>query len=133
MLFQLSSNTTSKTGFTDVLKSIDKIPNPGDMLAIKQGDLNFKSISSAVGQANFFKYNGSLTTPPCSENLTFLLSTTQMAIDVDTYNAMKKVVKFNARYTQNGLGQANLLELSKAVSLPGEPQVSPIIPAGAAA
>ena len=53
---------------------------------------------------------GSLTTPPCSEQVGWIISTKPLHIDVDTFKRVKKVVKFNARYTQDGLGQQNLSE-----------------------
>lgn len=39
--------------------------------------------------------------------------TEPLSMGVDTYNAMKKVVKFNSRFVQNELGEQNLLEISK--------------------
>jgi len=63
---------------------------------------------------SFFSYSGSLTTPPCSEGVTFLIATEPLAMGVDTFNAMKKVVKFNSRFAQNSLGEQNLLQVSRA-------------------
>lgn len=59
-----------------------------------------------------FQYSGSLTTPPCKEGLTFLVMEEPLALDVKTYNALKAVIKFNARYSQNKLGEENLLAIS---------------------
>jgi len=54
-------------------------------------------------------YTGSLTTPPCAEGLQFFVTTEQLPIDVATFNKIKSVVGFNARFTQNTPGQDNLL------------------------
>lgn len=35
-----------------------------------------------------------------------------LPLNVATYNAIKKVVKFNARYSQNKLGDRNLLDIA---------------------
>ena len=48
-------------------------------------------------------------TPPCTEGVLFLIMRKPLPLDVATYNALKSVMRFNSRYTQNGLGQPNLL------------------------
>jgi hypothetical protein len=62
------------------------------------------------------QYTGSLTTPPCAEGLTFLVAQQPLDLGVETYNAIKAVVKFNSRYTQAALGTENLLAVSAANS-----------------
>jgi hypothetical protein len=42
-----------------------------------------------------------------------------LGIDVHTYKAVKDVVRFNSRYTQNSLGMVNLLE-NAAIELGGK-------------
>jgi len=56
------------------------------------------------------RYSGSLTTPPCTEDVSWTVSCAPLTVDVDTFNAFKKNMKFNARYTQNTPGEINLLE-----------------------
>jgi len=57
---------------------------------------------------------GSLTTPPCAEGLTFLVTSVQLPLDVATYNKVKAVVGFNSRFIQNTPSSPNLLSLSSA-------------------
>jgi hypothetical protein len=58
------------------------------------------------------QYTGSLTTPPCAEGLTFLVTAEPLSIDVDTFNQIKSIVKFNSRYTQNVLGEDNIIDVA---------------------
>ena len=60
-----------------------------------------------------YRYTGSLTTPPCSAGVDFYISQNLLQLDLATWLAVKKVLKFNARYTQNKLGETNLLENAK--------------------
>ena len=57
-----------------------------------------------------FNYQGSLTTPPCSQNVIWDIMSVPQFVSVETYNLLKKIMKFNARYTQNTLGKGNLLQ-----------------------
>lgn len=56
------------------------------------------------------QYAGSLTQPPCTEGLTFLIAEQTLPINPASFNAMKKVLKFNSRFTQGNLGEPNLIE-----------------------
>jgi carbonic anhydrase len=56
------------------------------------------------------RYSGSLTTPPCDEDIAWHVSCRPLTISVATYQIVKDVVKFNARFTQNTPGEINLLE-----------------------
>ncbi|CAK7200193.1 hypothetical protein SEUCBS139899_002884 [Sporothrix eucalyptigena] len=78
------------------------------------GPLDFTGLTKHFNTHGVYYYSGSLTTPPCSENVAWYISTEPLPLNVQTYNAVKKVLKFNARYTQNTLGRDNLLEVSAA-------------------
>lgn len=58
-----------------------------------------------------YHYTGSLTTPPCTEGVAWYISSKPLPLSVQSYNALKKVIKFNSRYTQNSPGKGNLLEV----------------------
>jgi carbonic anhydrase len=69
-----------------------------------------------VDNSQIRTYSGSLTTPPCDESVSWFVVENPLAVAVSQFNKMKKIMKFNARYTQNDhfLREAeNLLELAK--------------------
>lgn len=57
-----------------------------------------------------YNYAGSLTTPPCTEEIKWYVSATPLKVSVGEYLAFKEILKFNSRYTQNAPGSPNLLE-----------------------
>lgn len=56
-----------------------------------------------------FTYTGSLTTPPCSENVTWFVAEDALSISVAQYRELKNVVGFNSRFTQGEIGDKNIL------------------------
>ncbi|KAF2741978.1 carbonic anhydrase, partial [Sporormia fimetaria CBS 119925] len=110
VLFQLSANTSDPL-LTSLQPHLSAIVNPGTKTPIESG-LDFSNLIAHVQSTPLFQYTGSLTTPPCAEGLTFLVTEQPLAIDVTTFNEIKKIVKFNARYTQNSLGEENLITVA---------------------
>lgn len=80
--------------------------------SIQTGELDFKDIEKHFEDNVVYRYEGSLTTPGCDEVVTWGVSGVPFSIDVNTFNALKSVVKYNSRYTQNDPGRPNLLELA---------------------
>jgi carbonic anhydrase len=109
-LFQLSQFGYSTPLFDSVFAHIEDVATPGTYT--KTGALNFAALTKHLKSHGIYEYSGSLTTPPCSENVAWFISTEPLPLNVQSYNAVKKVLKFNARYTQNALGQDNLLEVA---------------------
>jgi carbonic anhydrase len=91
-----------------VFARIDAIAKPGAVNFT--GPLYFAGLETHIASNTIIRYNGSLTTPPCSESISWIISSKPLYIDMDTFQKVKKVVKFNSRYTQNGLGMVNLLQ-----------------------
>jgi len=57
-----------------------------------------------------------LTTPPCTEDVSWYVVEETLAITAQQYNKMKKIMKFNSRFTQNDYRsppRENLLALNK--------------------
>ncbi|VUC29372.1 unnamed protein product [Clonostachys rosea] len=95
---------------TSVFENAAEAATPGE--ATLTGPLMFKDLEDHFGSSNVFEYSGSLTTPPCSENVHWYVSAKPLAIDQDTYTKVKGIMKFNSRYTQNTPGGINLLQNS---------------------
>lgn len=116
-LFELSANTTTallSTLFSS--NSLSAITTPGSITS--SPPINLDAVKQNLLTGGLYTYNGSLTTPPCTEGVTWLVSQKTMDVDVESFNALKAVLKFNARYTQDGLGGRNLL-LNEADMLQG--------------
>ena len=80
--------------------------------SIMTGPLDFSEIIDYVRTKRFYQYGGSLTTPPCTEGVQWLVGTKPLSLDVGTYNALKAAVKFNSRIIQNSPGQPNVIKIA---------------------
>jgi hypothetical protein len=103
------------------LRKVSQVPNSNNVTKI--GPLRFDSIVTSFSSNRFYRYRGSLTTPPCTPTVTFLIPNTTLPLDVTTYNLAKEVMKFNFRYTQNKPYDPNLLILASPAL--ASPKASP--------
>jgi carbonic anhydrase len=92
----------------NVFRHVEDASELGD--AAHTGELNFNELRNHVRNSQVFQYSGSLTTPPCAQNVAFNIVSSPINIDVSVYKRVKKILKFNSRYTQNHLGEKNLLD-----------------------
>ncbi|XTI84126.1 carbonic anhydrase [Cenococcum geophilum] len=106
-LFQLTADGSTTDLITNVTKNLAEIATPGTVT--ETGPLDFTSLSAQLTTTPLLQYTGSLTTPPCAEGVMFLVTQKPLPLNVATFNAIKSVVKFNSRFTQNELGEPNLL------------------------
>ncbi|KAJ7919425.1 carbonate dehydratase [Mycena leptocephala] len=110
VLFQLDPNGNTTQLISSVVLNLADVVDPGSVTTT--GPLDFGPIADAVASLPLYQYAGSLTTPPCTEGVTFLVLARPLPLDVDTYNNIKAVLKFNARYSQNTPGKANLIQVA---------------------
>tara|TARA_R110002003_G_scaffold186_3_gene14538 strand:- start:17904 stop:18419 length:516 start_codon:yes stop_codon:yes gene_type:complete len=108
-MFQVSAGASSSI-ISSLSSSISAISTPGTKIAIP-GGIDFSDVESQIASSDVLQYTGSLTTPPCAEGVTFMIVKDPLDISVADFNAIKSVVKFNARYIQNSLGAVNMLEV----------------------
>lgn len=107
LLFQLSPSGSDPL-ISSLTPSLSSIQTPGSKVDIPAG-VDFTSAMARMESSDILQYSGSLTTPPCAEGVTFLVVKEPLALGVEDYNAIKKTVKFNARFIQNSLGGENML------------------------
>jgi carbonic anhydrase len=66
-------------------------------------DCLIRTIKTAIQSSEVYTYDGSLTTPPCSEAVAWFVVEEPLAVSVEQYKSFKEIMKFNSRYTQNDL------------------------------
>lgn len=70
-----------------------------------------------ISQANKLSYFGSLTTPPCSPNILFIVPASPIELGWLDHNNLKSLIKFNSRPVQNNPGFGNaLLDAARDIS-----------------
>ncbi|KAK9775182.1 putative Alpha carbonic anhydrase [Seiridium cardinale] len=102
-----------------VFQSIEEIATPG--ASVTTAPLVFSEYVAALKAGSFQTYAGSLTTPPCSEGVNWLVATRKLKISPATLHRVVNVVKFNARFTQNSLGSPNILSFAAQAALASPP------------
>ncbi|KAI2634964.1 carbonic anhydrase [Hypomontagnella submonticulosa] len=93
-----------------IFSSIAEIASPGTETTTKP--LVMSELVTLLKAGSFQRYTGSLTTPPCSENVAWSVATEKLRLSKATYQAVRDIVGFNSRYPQNKLGDQNLLALA---------------------
>ncbi len=108
--FQLTTDGRTTPLVTEIIRNLSQIKAAGSRTTT--GPLDFSPLAALVNTNQFYRYDGSLTTPPCSQGVTWLVAQRTAPLNVASYNALKDNMKFNSRYTQNTPGQQNLLQFA---------------------
>lgn len=123
-VFELTETGLGDPLFENVLSRVHRISSPGT--SVRVGRLNFGHLAGHLESHPVYQYSGSLATPPCTENVAWYISSQPLALSVKSFNAIKHVLKFNSRYTQNTPGEINLLEVAASDLDPVAPNFLPI-------
>jgi hypothetical protein len=82
-------------------KSIDIGANGGFLM---------EEISRLLNRVRLAEYTGSLTTPPCTEGIRWIVSRDPMLVDPNVYAEFRRVMKYNSRILQDKPGSDNILK-----------------------
>jgi hypothetical protein len=96
-----------------IFASVDAIAKAGTETTT--APLYMTELSGLLASASFQRYAGSLTTPPCSEGVSWLVSTKKLMLSRQTFLKARDLLGLNSRFTQNPPGMPNLLEMAKQV------------------
>ncbi|PLB37587.1 putative carbonic anhydrase [Aspergillus candidus] len=110
-LIELSETGSSTCLFDSIFSLTDAVYHPGEY--VHTGPLDFTEVNHHLDLNPPYQYSGSLTTPPCTEGVSWYVSSEPMLLSVRSYNKAKRLLKFNARYIQNTLGAENLLQVAE--------------------
>ncbi|KAF3019424.1 hypothetical protein E8E14_013050 [Neopestalotiopsis sp. 37M] len=98
-----------------VFAKVEEVAAPGSK--VTTGPLVFSEYVAAIMSGGFQSYSGSLTTPPCSEGVNWLVATQKLKVSAAAVRRVSSVVKFNSRITQNLLGEPNILNFAAVNSV----------------
>lgn len=105
--FRLNTDATADSGlFHSVMEHTSEIQEPGSVTNTKS--LSFDKLIAHLNTNEVMTYSGSLTTPPCSEGVTWLISAAPLSISAEDVAAANKLMGDNARPAQGGLGEENI-------------------------
>jgi carbonic anhydrase len=76
----------------------------GDKAGVSQG-INPADLLPALGLRKYFQYMGSLTTPPCSEGVLWLVLKTPMTVSIEQLALFERFFPMNARPIQEANGR----------------------------
>lgn len=119
----LSMNTTAQPNpFIESIKG--QIPAQTGQETTLQG-LRLSALQQSLNMNEFFTYQGSLTTPPCTENVRWIVMRNPIALNADQYAVLKQAVPFSSRGAQFNMDLEGRRRQGAPQPAPGAPPAQP--------
>ncbi|KAK4223403.1 alpha carbonic anhydrase [Podospora fimiseda] len=122
-----ASSGAPSTLLETLFSVVDQISVPGSKVTTPP--LVMSEVVDAVKAGSFQAYSGSLTTPPCSENVNWRVSTAKLNVSPASFIKARDVIGFNSRFPQNAPGSPNILMVSALGSAAAAVSVAGTAPA----
>ncbi|KAI8917606.1 alpha carbonic anhydrase [Powellomyces hirtus] len=100
VLFEMGA--TPNPFLAPVIAAVPGVAKPEQSTTIN--NLSFAPLLPLLQTSKDWIYNGSLTTPPCTEGVLFNVVDTPMTVTVEEWNTMRSVLNFNARLVVGNAG-----------------------------
>ncbi|KAF3903269.1 Nectarin-2 [Dactylellina cionopaga] len=110
IFIEISDDNTSDPMISGLSEFIQSIGEEGATVVATNIDL--EGVRNAITNAPKFTYKGSLTTPPCTEGVSWFVSETVLDISIADYKAFKQVLGYNSRNLQDNPGEQNVVEFA---------------------
>lgn len=111
------SETEESDFWSAIVPSLRCIEHPWNKMELHNVNIEniMKVFYDACQSGQVLHYVGSLTTPPCHRDISWFILRTPLTVSVATFKSLRRIMKFNARYTQNYPGEENLLDRKSVV------------------
>ena len=101
IMMDIANNSDAKSQFmADLVPLLSDVRATNSSVNMTKLDLQ-QALAEANGLAQgFWTYNGSLTTPPCTEGVNWVVAKDRIKISGRQFNTFRSVIKYSARPTQ---------------------------------
>lgn len=113
ILFDVGKSPRATRALRSLSSLTPSITSAGKSVNIESQKLDLAPLIKSIDIKSLVSYSGSLTTPPCTEGVTWLVYQKPMEIDTATYKKFKKAMKFNSRITEGPPGAKNVILMAE--------------------